>query len=181
MWVLGHLGIGSGIARRISRGLPIGWLLFGTVLPDLIDKPLYYGLSLATGKRGFDLGLVSCTRTFGHTAIFLVAIAIYAWARRSRAAAAVALGVGTHLVLDAFQDYWFRAFLGNEGESSALVALLFPFHLARFSEMPFASLAEHLRSVGRPFLLVSEGIGALILARLWIIERRRARLAGRSG
>src|SRR6185312_7307809 len=101
MFVLAHLGIGLELARPWRRRLPVKPLLLGTLLPDLIDKPLYYGLAWATGRRGYAIGLISGTRTFGHTVLFAAAIAAYAAARRSKAAAAVALGCATHLILDA--------------------------------------------------------------------------------
>src|SRR4051812_43545813 len=104
MFVFGHLGIGSKLATPWAQGLPRRWLLVGTLLPDLIDKPLYYGLSFATGKSGTDLGLISGTRTFGHTALFLVLLALGSIIRRSRILAALALGTATHLLIDNFGD-----------------------------------------------------------------------------
>jgi hypothetical protein len=182
MWIFGHLGFGSKLAEPFARRLPLAWLLTGTILPDLIDKPLYYFQALATGKHGFELGLISCTRTIGHTALLTLAIAGLAFARKSKALAALALGAATHLAIDGFQDFWFHRVEGNEGESSAVVAILFPFYLQRFSEMPFPSLGDHLKSGSRPFLVISEGIGLAILS--WTVwkERRRIRLAaGRIG
>src|SRR5207245_8990653 len=88
MFVLGHLGIGSWLAARRVRADSIAWLLFGAVLPDLIDKPLYYALSFATGRHGAALGLISSTRTFGHTLI--LAFALYALLPRRIGTALVA-------------------------------------------------------------------------------------------
>src|SRR5690606_9787383 len=124
---------------------------------------------------------ISCTRTFGHTAIFVLGVTLFAWGLKSKATAALAIGIASHLVLDGFQDYWFLRLNGNEGESSALIAMLFPFYLPRFSAQPFPSALEHLKSLGRPFLLVSEAIGLLILARSIRDKRRRFKIAGRIG
>jgi hypothetical protein len=168
MWAFGHLGIGSKIAAPMSRKLPYGWLLLGTLLPDLIDKPLYYGMSLFTGDSGVDLGLISCTRTVGHTGIFALSIALLAFARRSKTMAAIALGVASHLLLDGLQDYWARKFLGVAGESSLAMAALFPFFTGsfdpRFAIMPGKSLGERLSSGALPFIAVSETLGLAILA-----------------
>ena len=49
MFFFGHLGAGSRLASPFSKGLPRGLLLLGTLLPDLIDKPLFYGLLFLRG------------------------------------------------------------------------------------------------------------------------------------
>lgn len=165
MWVFGHLGIGSKLASPLGRKLPYGWLLAGTLLPDLIDKPLYYGLSLVTGLKGEALGLVSCTRTFGHSGIFLVALLGLAFAKKSKPLAALGLGAATHLMLDLLQDHWAISQGIAVPPSSALLALLYPIYDARFGVMPFSNATEHLKNVGQPILLVTETVGLLIL--LW--------------
>ena len=97
MFVFGHVGIGSWLARPLARPGELRWLVLGTLLPDLLDKPLYYGLVLATSRRAADLGLISGTRTFGHT---LLAALLVLLAVRGRRGAMVALGMATHLLLD---------------------------------------------------------------------------------
>lgn len=169
MFVLGHLGIGLELARPWRRRLPVKPLLLGTLLPDLIDKPLYYGLSWATGRRGFDIGLISGTRTFGHTILFTAAIAAYAAERRSKAAAAVALGCATHLLLDALTDVVVR----RPGFSLRVFA--WPLLGWRFPGFMYSGLGEHLGEFREPFLLYAELIGALILFVNWYGSRRRAR------
>jgi hypothetical protein len=182
MWIFGHLGFGSKIAEPFARRLPLAWLLLGTILPDLIDKPLYYLSSLSTGKHGFEIGLISCTRTLGHTGLLALLLAGLATIRKSKILAALALGTATHLAIDGFQDFWFHRVEGNEGESSAVIAILFPFYLQRFSEMPFPTIGDHLKSGIQPFQLISEGIGLAILSWTLWKERRRIRLAaGRIG
>ena len=163
MWFFGHLGIGSKLAAPFSRKLPIAVVLVGTLLPDLIDKPLYYGAVLITGRHGAEIGLISCTRTFGHTALFLFALALIAYARKSTLFAALTIGVATHMVLDGFQDYWFFRVQNMEGESSLILAALFPFYKPTFGAMPFSTLSAHLETVGRPITLGAEIIGLAIL------------------
>ena len=163
MWVFGHLGIGSKLAAPFSRKLPLKWVLIGTILPDLIDKPLYYGAVLATGKHAAEIGLISCTRTIGHTALFLFALSFIAFVRKSTLFAALTIGVATHLVLDGFQDYWFLRVLHFEGESSLVLAALYPFYRTYFGTMPFDTLTEHLETLGRPMTLGAEIVGIAIL------------------
>ncbi len=167
MWVFGHLGIGSKLAAPLSRKLPYGWLLFGTLLPDLIDKPLYYLSAFATGRHGSAIGLISCTRTLGHTALFTFALAGLATFRRSPILAAVVLGVASHLMLDGFQDYWTHQVLHVEGENSLLMAALFPFYENHFAEMPYESWLEHLKSGRQPILVTAEVVGLAILGWDW--------------
>ena len=49
MFIFGHLGIGSKMVYPWRKQITRGALLVGTVLPDLIDKPLYYGEALFIG------------------------------------------------------------------------------------------------------------------------------------
>ena len=162
------MGIGSRLASPWKKGLPLAYLLAGTVLPDLLDKTLYYSFSFATGLHGAELGLFSGTRTIGHTGVFLIILTALAFARKSKPLAALALGVATHLLLDNITD----RVLGHPGEtSSALTALVFPLLGFHFAVIPFKSLAEHLRSFNEPFLWVSEIIGAGLLA--WDTWKRR--------
>lgn len=167
MWLFGHLGIGAKIAAPLSRKLPYGWLLLGTVLPDLIDKPLYYGLSFVTGKVGYEIGLISCTRSVGHTGFFTLGVTSIALLQKSKPLAAVALGLSTHLFLDGMQDYWVRQVLKIAGESSLAMAALFPFYpgyySAKFAEMPTTSLSAHLKLGFQPIVWVTEALGLAIL------------------
>jgi len=174
VWLFGHLGIGSKLAAPLSRKLPYGWLLLGTILPDLIDKPLYY-------LMGSKFDLISCTRTFGHTAIFVFGLTLLATFRKSTLLAAITLGVASHLVLDGFQDYWIYRVLHHKGESSLLLAALFPFYEARFGAMPFESLLAHLKSGNRPIVLTAEAVGLLFLGWDWWKKKWRPKWLVRIG
>jgi hypothetical protein len=93
-----HLGLGSVMARPIAPKLPFRWLLLGTLLPDLIDKPVF--LALALLKHAHDGGWVPGKRGIAHTAVFLLLLASISVWRRSSKWWAVTVGVVTHLILD---------------------------------------------------------------------------------
>ena len=177
MFILGHMGFGSQMASPFSKNLARRWLLFGTVLPDLIDKPLYYGLSAVTHKRGSELGLIVGTRTIGHTGIFLLTLTSLAVLRKSRLVGAVALGVATHLFLDNFSDQFVSYFIAGQttdkAVSSALLALLYPFYQQTFGASPFHGARDHLSHLSNAYTVVTETLGASIL--YW--NHRRLRLA----
>jgi len=91
VFLFGHLGIGLGLAwilsGRSAARFDYRLVLFGAILPDLIDKPL-----------GIALGLD--TRIWGHTLLFLFALLAVGLAPGSRASRFVGFGVATHLLLD---------------------------------------------------------------------------------
>ncbi|MFL5305317.1 MAG: hypothetical protein ACJ8F1_08890 [Polyangia bacterium] len=154
MFVLGHLGIGKRLAahpyRRFSRADRRAFFV-GALLPDLIDKPLYYGWSWLTGKHGAAAGLISGTHLFGHTGLLLLAIVAAALVTRAHALRALAIGVATHLALD---------FVGL---SMDLQTLLWPLLGWQFPSYPFGSLTEHLGTMFRPVTFAGEVVGAAIL------------------
>lgn len=141
MFLFGHLGIGSRLVdfrRRKFAWIP---LFLGALFPDLVDKVLYYGLVAVTGKRGRELGLISGTRTFGHSLIFLLLVtgALVGATRRSRGrpsqsadqdllrlgegqrlksvTRAFALGWASHLILDFAGDVFMTAQKGISMQS----------------------------------------------------------------
>jgi hypothetical protein len=175
MFVLGHLGIGSWIAARRVRAEQLGWLLCGTLVADLVDKPLYYGLVLATGRRGAELGLITGTRTLGHT-LLLVAVLWLLVPRRI--GTPLALGMITHLGLDELGDVLglFVPVLGTRPHPGTITAILFPFLGLRFPVSPFRSALEHLASLSNAYIVAGEIAGAALLASQWRagLFRRRA-------
>lgn len=160
MFLLGHLGIGSRLVRPFTKGLSYRMVLLGTVLPDLIDKPLYYILSWTTGKKGADLGLISGTRTFGHTAAFLIVITLTAVVRKSKPLAALALGIASHLLLDSLADIW----SGKAYSQSIQEVILWPFSNWHFPITPYHGIAEHLSIWNRPVVFWGEVVGLMFLA-----------------
>jgi hypothetical protein len=178
LFVLGHSVVGTRMVRLVRKKLRLGWLVFGALLPDLIDKPLYYGLVFATGRRAADLGLISGTRTVGHTAIFLFLFIGLAWLFRRRPAGAVltaiAWGVASHVLLDNLGDLP-GVMAGTHGDGpSTLDGFIYPLHGARFPFSPFHGIAEHLMSATRLYVLAGEFLGLALLADAWR-QRRAAR------
>lgn len=160
MLPLAHLGIGLKLAQPFSRGLGKSWILAGAILPDVLDKSLYYGgtvLGYATGAGH----LIAGTRTFGHWALTTLVPAVGAVVFRSRAAAAFALGLATHLLLDSF--------LYPTPE-----AVLWPL-LGPFPSPPFISWREHLNAYSSFLPLALEGLGVIFLIDEWGLKRLRRR------
>jgi len=176
MFILGHVGIGSRLGALIPRvraARAPGWLILGTLLPDLIDKPLYYGLKLATGRDGAELGLISCTRTVGHSALFalLVWLALRALGRQAQGLAILA-GMATHWLLDLGGDitgYVAQAagLTSAPAGFSSVRALLFPLLGARFAVSPFHSAREHITSLAQAYTLAGEIVGGVLLVMAW--------------
>lgn len=170
MFILGHLGIGRALVRRwVAPGLG-RWLALGTLLPDLLDKPLYYALAAATGRHGAALGLISGTRTVGHTLLLLAALRLLLGRGRGSALAA---GMATHLFLDELGEVVglvaAAAGIGERGGvpggPPTLAAVLFPLLGPRFPVYPFKDVAAHLFAQGRLWTLCGELAGALLLWR----------------
>src|SRR4051812_1287155 len=94
--------------------LPTVWLYAGCLLPDLIDKPLFYGLG--------PTALITGTRTFGHTGLFLLASLLVAAALRRPWSIALAAGITTHFALDIAGEL----VTGAEPDSSIWLAFFYP-------------------------------------------------------
>jgi hypothetical protein len=161
MFVLGHIGIGRTVIGESGRRLPTIPLLFGMLLPDLIDKPLYYAhLS----------SVISCTRTFAHTGVFLLIVLAFGLARRSRATTAVGVGIATHLALDCFLDGVNSVIQGGIG--SGVIAFVWPLLGWQFV-VHDTTAWNHLMTVLSLPVMVSEVIGGLLLAAEYLRSRAR--------
>jgi hypothetical protein len=89
---LGHLAVATLASRGAgydATGLRL--CLFGALLPDLIDKPL------------FALGIVRVSHTVGHSVVGLAVAAVVA--TRYRALAPVVVGWATHVAADLVVAY----------------------------------------------------------------------------
>jgi hypothetical protein len=164
MFALGHLGIGKRLAARPFRQFSLidkRAFFVGALLPDLIDKPLYYIPAWVTGRHGAAAGILSGTHLFAHTGLFLVVLTAAALVTRSRPLRALAIGVTTHLVLD---------FVGL---SMNLGTLLWPLFGTHFPIYPFRSLSQHLGTIFNPITFIGEALGASIL--WWDYRRSRRR------
>ena len=162
MFALGHLGIGKKLAARPYRrfsAVEKRAFFLGALLPDLIDKPLFYIPFWLTGRRGEAAGILSGTHLFAHTAVFLLALAVAAPLTRSPSLRAIAIGVATHFVLDVV------------GLSMGIGTLLWPAFGWRFPTYPFRNLGQHLTTILNPITLAGELLGAAIL--LWDYWRAR--------
>ena len=171
MWAFGHLGIGATLAKPMGKKLPYSALLLGCVIPDVIDKPLYYGMDFFTHHHARET-LISCTRTFGHMGLWVLAVSVLALFRKNRFLAGLSLGLATHIFLDGLTDLYFMKTGTQAEESSALLAALFPFYKTYFGQMPFHSVKAHLHAFFEPFIFYSEIIGFFLLYR----ETKRRRI-----
>jgi hypothetical protein len=166
LFVLGHLGIGSRMLLRLRRRLPVAPLFLGCLLPDLIDKPLFYGLVLLRGAPG---GLITGTRSFGHTGLFFLSILLAAAVARRPAMWALVAGMATHLALDIGGELA----AGADPASSIWLAIFFPALGWRFPLAHFGSLLEHLIvSAQSAYVILGELVGGAILIAAWLRRRR---------
>jgi hypothetical protein len=185
VFVLGHLGIGSRLAGRLPGVLRApGWLALGTLLPDLIDKPLYYALSLPTGLHGAELGLISGTRTFGHTALFGLALFAGLTVRGHRLAGrALLAGLATHWLLDCGGEpagaLLLRLGLVEPSPPGpgpgTLAAILFPLLGPHFPIAPFKSATAHFATLRNLYTVFGELLGGFFLWRACWPRRSRWR------
>jgi hypothetical protein len=159
---------------RLRARFPALPLFLGCVLPDLIDKPLFYGLLYA---RGHVEGLITGTRTFGHTGLFLLALCVAAGGSRAAEKKiiffsplwAVAAGVATHLALDIGGEL----FGGAQADTSIWPAIFFPALGVRFPVAHFGTLLEHLQITAQSgYVVGGELIGAAILLHAWLRKRQ---------
>ena len=160
MFVLGHVGIGRVLVHRWRDRLPLVPLSVGTLLPDLIDKPLYY-------SRLWPY--ITATRTFGHTGLLLLALAGAGVLLESRVLKALSAGVATHLLLD---------FVGDLPDglmnSSTLIAATWPLMGGRFSTFYLPSMAAHAWLLLSWPTVSTELLGGLLLLREWRAGRAPA-------
>lgn len=166
MFVFGHLGIGLKLAQPFSRGLSRRAIILGALLPDLVDKPVFYAVRALTGASSPEALrelVISGTRTFGHTAIFTFALALTGVARRDTWLAAVALGMGTHHLLDSVL-------------TPTPNALLWPLMGWQFPLYPFEGPMQHFSAFFSGPLFWAEMLGFILwVDELWFKPRRRRR------
>ena len=89
MLLFAHLGL-TLAAGRLMRWVDLAFLALGSMLPDIIDKPLGI-LVFGTAEQG---------RTFSHTLLFLMVLATLAIYLKNVRLAPVSVGVLAHLMLD---------------------------------------------------------------------------------
>ncbi|MEI2760960.1 metal-dependent hydrolase [Methanothrix soehngenii] len=89
MLLFAHVGLALATARLYSR-LDLLFLALGSILPDIIDKPL--GLLV--------FGTPNMGRTFAHTLLFLLILGAISLRLRDIRLASLTWGVFIHLILD---------------------------------------------------------------------------------
>jgi hypothetical protein len=179
MFVFGHLGIGSGLVLLAKRDLPLGGVLVGTLLPDLVDKPLFYGLVRTRLLPDAACAWLPGTRTVGHTllAAALVALAgVFAAARHRPTLRGAALGMASHDALDVVSDVLASAHLHvpfTFAGSGAWRAALFPLAGTPFGTSVSIDFLHHFLAALR-LHLATELLGAALLgAGLYVARARR--------
>lgn len=172
MFFFGHLGIGSKMAYPWREQLPRAALLLGTTLPDLIDKPVYYTVAALIGRDAAGQSLISGTRTFAHTLIFLIIIVLLAYLRKSRWLVALAIGITTHHLIDLVGDeIQLRLSLITPGPGpDGFHALLWPL-LGWGFPTSATTMVGHGTQIINPWVLLGEMVGIMIL--LWDYRKRR--------
>ena len=153
MFLLGHIGVGRTIARRGTARHSFWVMTAGMLLPDIIDKPLYYL---------FASDVITCTRTFGHTGLLTAAMLLSGRWRRSNVLTGLGIGMATHLALDCLLD-------GRNWDGSAWRALTWP--VSDFAYVYSPTVIAHLSRLIATPIIVSEVIGGLLLIAEW---RRRS-------
>lgn len=121
MFPFAHFGIGTAVTRAVSNKLPFRWILLGTMLPDFIDKPVFF--ILGSIKYFQRLGWEPGKRGFAHTLIFFLILIGIARFRRSPAWYALAMGVLTHQILDIVS----KSFGGDFSPFGGFQVFLWPF------------------------------------------------------
>lgn len=159
MFILGHAGVGKALADRLTRSLPVVPLLIGTLLPDLIDKPLYY-----SGLWPF----ITSTRSFGHTGLLLLLLATIAWSRGSLPLKALVVGMATHMVLDVGMD----AVRWPDELTPALIAPLWPLLGVSFWINQTDTITEHLWALAVGPIIAGELLGSCYLILSWRRQKR---------
>lgn len=161
MLLFAHLGLALLFARPFKR-VDLAFLAIGSMLPDIIDKPL--GTIL--------FGTPSMGRIFAHTMLFLLVLAALALYLRDLRLASLCGGVIIHLGLDSMWNspaILFWPLLGN-----------FPIadHMS-----PLSYLEMLMSGLRNPGILIPECLGLAYLVYFaiernpWIVSRIRSILA----
>jgi inner membrane protein len=173
MLILGHAGITLGAATfvagaanynqpkaswfaTLSRYLDIRFLLVGSLLPDIIDKPVGQYFFRETFNNG---------RIFSHTLLFLVVIAAAGFylLKRHRQVWMLSLAAGTmmHLVLD---QIW-----------NAPATLFWPFMGFTFAKIELTGYVSNIfrALLSDPSVYIPEAVGLVILVWFAVLLVRR--------
>jgi membrane-bound metal-dependent hydrolase YbcI (DUF457 family) len=156
--ILWHLGMTTLAVRYVYRdpGMDLRWVLAGSLLPDLVDKPI---------GSVFFVDHFGAHRLFAHALVFPVVMllaALILTRRRSplrRGSIGLVIGTLFHLVLD--------------GAWAEPEAFLWPFFGWSFPPTAPVALGPLLRAmVSDPWVWAGEAAGAAYLAYLWVAYLR---------
>ena len=145
MLLFAHLGL-TLAAGRLMRWVDLAFLTLGSMLPDIIDKPLGL-LAFGTAEQG---------RTFGHTLLFLIVLATLAVYLKNLRLASVSFGVLAHLVLDSMWKslaILFWPLLGNFPRAQDLGILDYYIGSAEGHEYPDLQVGDEVNP--RPVFIFS--------------------------
>ncbi len=160
MFIFGHLGFARLIAKPFDKLMPLGTVLLGSLLPDIIDKSVFYFLNLAPG-----------TRSLAHTFIVLLFVAtiekriVKAWSR-----CALACGVFTHQ----FCDYVGDLLVVPEVFSRDIKIFLWPALCILFPSTAHLSAVEQALRMTEPYFMTTEIAGLFLLIFLRTSVRSKA-------
>ena len=157
MLIFGHLGFGQLIARPWHQRLTWWCVALGSLLPDLLDKPLFL---LFPGTYGGS-------RLYGHTLLFLIILAVIGCTNRSRRWISLAIGVVTHLVADNLGD----PLHVEHATDASIRTLLWPLMGWQFPDAVRLNLESQIHRILSPYFVATELIGLLIL--VWFMWRQR--------
>lgn len=172
MWPWEHLAVGyicySLYVRLRFRRAPGDWpvllLAFGTMLPDLIDKPLAWGLDVLPHGR-----------SLGHSLFLAIPVTAMTWyARGRRAGTAIAVGFGSHLLTDAIHYWAIKGTLDYNYLFWPLVerpAVETP-GIFLYTDKLFVQFVEYLHSPVGQFYLLFEGLLLFGALALWLADGR---------
>ena len=140
MLLFAHLGLTLAAARNLRRfyDLNLFFVIVGSILPDIIDKPLGWAV----------YGTPAMGRIYAHTLLFLLILSAISIVLRSGRMGSLSCGVLSHLILDSM---W-----------ASPVTLLWPL-LGQFPlEVdlgPMGYLDKLMMSVLNPVMMVPELLG----------------------
>jgi LexA-binding, inner membrane-associated putative hydrolase len=156
MLLFAHVGLALA-AGRMFRRTNLAFLALGSMLPDIIDKPL--------GQLVY--GTPAMGRTFSHTLLFLLLISALALYLRDGRLASLSGGVLSHLILDSM---W-----------ASPVILLWPLfgpfpQAAHMEAWPYLEML--LGRLSDPFILIPECLGLAEI--IYLLLESRSSLAEKS-
>jgi hypothetical protein len=164
MFVFGHIGLGRALIGRWRHTLPSLPLTLGMLLPDIIDKPLYYARLWP---------FFSCTRTLGHTGVFLLLLLLSGYWTRRPSLIALSIGASTHVGLDLCLDL-----INHTSPSPSWIALTWPVLNTSFATFYF-TFSEHIARLWATTSVVVAEAGGLFLLGREAMSFRRGQLAAK--